>query len=97
MYQLAGTDIDQFLRSDNFIAALAISVGLVVALVGIIGATVSGIMKSRSREQTRREIAAYVAEGTLDPDKAVEILNAGSTSAIAKQIGALGMKTCCKS
>jgi hypothetical protein len=97
MLQLAGTDIEQFLRSDNFIAALAIIGGLVVALVGTIGATVSGILKSRAREQTRREVAAYVAEGTLDPDKAIEILNAGSAGAIARQVGALGVKTCCKS
>jgi hypothetical protein len=96
MYEFAGTNIDPFLRSDNFVAALGICMGLLVALTGIISATVSGIMKCRSREQTRREIAAYVAEGTLDPDKAVEILNAGSASAIAKQIGTLGMKTCCK-
>ncbi len=96
MYLFAEADIDQFLRSDNFVAALGIGMGLIVTLVGIISVTVSGIMKSRSREQTRREIAAYVAEGTLDPDKAVEILNAGSASTIAKQLGTLGMKTCCK-
>jgi hypothetical protein len=32
---------------------------------------------SRNREATKRELAAYVAEGSLDPDKAVAMINAG--------------------
>ncbi len=34
-------------------------------------------MKARAKEASRRELAAYVAEGTIDPDKAVAMLNAG--------------------
>ena len=33
---------------------------------------------AREREQTKREIAAYVAEGTIRPEDATAILNAGT-------------------
>ncbi len=59
-------------------------VGGVIAIVGIVFGSVAGVMssvvKSREREQSRRELAAYVAEGTLDPDKAIEMLKAGEPS-----------------
>ncbi len=53
------------------------AIGGSIAIIAIISTTISKIAVTRSREQTRREIAAYVAEGTLDPDKAVEMLKAG--------------------
>ncbi len=59
-------------------------VGGAIAIVGIVFGTVAGAMtsvaKSRERERSRRELAAYVAEGTLDPDKAIEMLKAGEPS-----------------
>jgi hypothetical protein len=33
---------------------------------------------AREREQTKRELAAYVAEGTIKPEDATAILNAGN-------------------
>ena len=67
----------QMMQSEEFIAGLAITLGCIVAVVAIIGGTISSVVRSRTREQTKREIAAYVAEGSLDPDKAVAMLNAG--------------------
>lgn len=58
------------------------AMGTVVAIVAIVAGAVRRIVVSRSQERTRREIAAYVAEGTMDPDKAVEILKAGKSSGI---------------
>jgi hypothetical protein len=58
---------------------VAITLGCCVGVVGIVGGTICSVVRSRAREQTKREIAAYVAEGSLDPDKAVEMLNAGRT------------------
>ncbi|MEE8458775.1 MAG: hypothetical protein V3S08_02815 [Phycisphaerales bacterium] len=59
-------------------------VGGMIAIVGIVFGSVAGVMssmvKTREREQSRRELAAYVAEGTLDPDKAIEMLKAGPPS-----------------
>ena len=51
--------------------------GGIVGVVAIVAGTVVSIASRRSREQTKREIAAYVAEGTIDPDKAVAMLKAG--------------------
>ncbi len=59
-------------------------VGGAIAIVGIVFGTVAGAMssvaRSRERERSRRELAAYVAEGTLDPDKAIEMFKAGEPS-----------------
>ncbi len=56
-------------------------VGGVIAIVAIvfgsIAGTISSVAKSRERERSRRELAAYVAEGSIDPDKAAELLRAG--------------------
>lgn len=92
MYQLAFSDIEQIFRNDNLIPIVAITLGGLVALTGIVGGTIGGIVKARAREQTRREIAAYVAEGTIDADKAVEILNAGPHHAVMTRLSALGGK-----
>ena len=56
----------------------AIGGGVLVALVGIIAGTASKTLQTRAREESRREIAAYVAEGTISPEEATKILNAGS-------------------
>jgi len=53
------------------------TIGGGIAIVAIVAGSVTNITVNRSREKTRREIAAYVAEGTIDPDKAVEMLKAG--------------------
>ncbi len=53
-------------------------IGGVIAIVAIISCSVTKVAVSRSRERTRREIAAYVAEGSIDPDKGVEMMNAGA-------------------
>jgi hypothetical protein len=46
-------------------------------LVVTIAAVIQNVLQIRQQEQTRREIAAYVAEGTISPDDAVKILSTG--------------------
>ena len=77
MCYLAQETVEQILRNDNLIPILAIACGSLVAVIAIIFTSLRGIAVARSREQTKRELAAYVAEGSLDPDKAVAIANAG--------------------
>jgi hypothetical protein len=67
----------QYMQTGEFIPVLAITFGCLTLMVAIIGGTIASVVRSRAREQTKREIAAYVAEGSLDPDKAVAMLNAG--------------------
>ena len=57
------------------------AIGGAIAIIAIISSTISKIAVNRSRELTRRELAAYVAEGTLDADKAIEMLKSGRGSA----------------
>jgi hypothetical protein len=51
-----------------------------VAVVAILAGTMSSVLNTRQREKTRREVAAYVASGTIDKDTAVAILKTGSES-----------------
>ena len=51
-----------------------------VFVVSILSRTVTRIVIARSREATRREVAAYVAVGTIEPDHAVALLNAGESA-----------------
>jgi hypothetical protein len=47
-----------------------------VAIVAVITEAIRKTMQARAREQSRREIAAYVAEGSISPDDAVRLLEA---------------------
>ncbi|MHC4948526.1 MAG: hypothetical protein ACYTG1_09720 [Planctomycetota bacterium] len=67
----------QLIDKNDFMGFVAITIGCTVGVIGILAGTTSSIMKTRAREATRRELAAYVAEGSLDPDKAVAMLSAG--------------------
>ena len=79
MFILAGSssEFQDLLREDNFLAIVAISMGCLTGMVAIVGCLVGGVMRARAREATKRELAAYVTEGTLDPDTAVAMINAG--------------------
>jgi hypothetical protein len=69
--------VKHVLDEDLIIPLMAIGCGSVIAVVAIVFTTVKAMVVSRTREQTKRELAAYVAEGSLDPDKAVAMINAG--------------------
>ncbi len=51
-----------------------------VAIVAIVAGTATKMATTRARERTKREIAAYVAEGSIDADKAVAMMKAGKES-----------------
>lgn len=42
--------------------------------------TTGSVLTNRQRERSRREIAAYVAEGSMTPDDAERLLSAGGKS-----------------
>jgi len=69
--------LQQLLDRGDLIGFVAITGTFFVAVMWIVFGTLQGISKTRAREQTRREIAAYVASGSLKTDDAVAILNAG--------------------
>ncbi len=63
----------------DIIPIIAISIGGAVAIVGIIFGCIKSVLRTRSIEQTKREVAAYVAEGSISPDDAFKILNTGKS------------------
>lgn len=63
--------------NDTAVMGIIFGVGGVVAVIAIVFDTMQKVLTTRQREQTRREVAAYVAEGSMTPDDAERILRAG--------------------
>lgn len=62
---------------ESLIPILAIVLSCIIGIVWIL----ASIVTNGQREKTRREIAAYVAEGSISPDDAERMIRAASTSA----------------
>lgn len=58
------------------IPIVAIGGTIAVAIVGIVFGTLKSILQTRARETTKRELAAYVAEGSISPDDAERLVKA---------------------
>jgi hypothetical protein len=63
--------------------------GIIVALTAIITQAITKVSQTRHREESRREIAAYVAEGTISPDDAAKLLASGNSwkERLAEKLG----------
>ena len=48
-----------------------------VGMVGIVAGTIRSAYCTRCREQSRREIAAYIAEGSMSPEQGERLMAAG--------------------
>ncbi len=68
----ASTIIDAM--GDNFVVAIVFGVGGVIAILGIIFGSMTSISKNKETEKTKRELAAYVAEGSMTPSDAERLL-----------------------
>ena len=72
---LATSDIpDEILR--NIVPLAAITLGLGVGFVWVVCATVHAIFRDRAVERTKREVAAYVAEGSMTPAEGERLIKA---------------------
>ena len=60
------------------IPVIVITGGLILGFVGMICKTIRKSAEVKHREESRREIAAYVAEGSMSPDDAYKLLSAGT-------------------
>ncbi len=65
------------LAAGEEIAGIAVIGGLLLGLVAVISRGIRAHTREREREQSRREIAAYVAEGTMSAEDGAKLLNAG--------------------
>jgi uncharacterized membrane protein len=76
MWLLAESGWDETLQ-EQAIPILAIGGGFLVAIVAIVFGCIKSMVVGRARELTKRELAAYVAEGSMSADHAVALANAG--------------------
>jgi hypothetical protein len=67
---LAGIDND-LVKLVGIMAVASVVLGWVLI------SQISSVIRSKHREESRREIAAYVAEGSISPQDAALILSAG--------------------
>ena len=51
--------------------------GMLIALVAMLFSFIRSISHRNARERTKREIAAYVAEGSMTAEEGERLLNAG--------------------
>lgn len=64
-------------NEDVFIPMMFAAVGIVAIVFGSVG----GMVKAVAREKTRREIAAYIAEGSMTPEQGERLMKAGGNKA----------------
>jgi hypothetical protein len=63
---------------DGEVVKLIGIMGLVAGVLGWVLITkIASVLNTKHREESRREIAAYVAEGTISPQDAAALLSAG--------------------
>lgn len=61
---------------EELVAIIAVGGGLSVAALWILASTISGVVRSRHLEESRREISAYVAEGSISAEEGERLLKA---------------------
>jgi hypothetical protein len=63
----------KLLDSDVLVPVIA---GAVVALV-VISKSIASVLRTSARERSRREIAAYIAEGSMTPEQGEKLMKSG--------------------
>ncbi|MCA9293256.1 MAG: hypothetical protein KDA20_05525 [Phycisphaerales bacterium] len=71
--ELLASEFGQFVTANAFWVIMG-SVGVVAILSG----TASSIINTRLRERSRREIAAYIAEGSMTPEQGERLMIAAN-------------------
>ena len=59
---------------DSMIALVVIGGGLILGFAGIVAGVVKSVARAKMLETSRREIAAYIAEGTITPEEGERLL-----------------------
>jgi hypothetical protein len=62
---------------DVFVPLVFLGTGLIITVVAIVFTSVRKMVVSSHVEKSRREIAAYIAEGSMTPEDGERLLNAG--------------------
>ena len=88
-FQTLAAESGYLLDGDSIVGIVAIAGGLTFAAVIGVAGMLTTARKVRQREETRREIAAYVAEGSISPEDAERLLAAGRDAEEAKNCGCM--------
>lgn len=72
--------------SEEDLKFIVIGGGLILAAVIAVLRTIRKVSETQERERTKREVAAYVAEGSMTPDDATRLLSAGLSEAVATEL-----------
>lgn len=62
---------------DLLVPLVAMTGGFIIAIVAILAGVVKTVTRTRAQEASRREIAAYIAEGSMTPEDGAALLAAG--------------------
>ena len=68
------------LNSGDIVPLVAVGGGFAIIIISIIFRTIRHFVSTKAKEETKREIAAYVAEGSISPEDAERILKADRPS-----------------
>ena len=71
------SELIQVLCREDIIMPATIATAVVLIVVAN---CVAGVIKTITKERTRREIAAFVAEGSMTPEQGERLLRAGKSS-----------------
>lgn len=66
------------LASDD-IVKIAMIGGLIIAIISIVGGFIRRMYAESERGKTQREIAAYIAEGTMTPEEGARLMQTANT------------------
>lgn len=59
------------------IAVIAITLGCGIAAISTVAGVLGGVFRRKQIESSRREVAAYIAEGSMTADEGERLMNAG--------------------
>lgn len=68
-----------FLSALSIIGIVAVAGSLLIALIQVFASLIRDTVRTRHQELSRREIAAYIAEGAMTPDEGERLMNAGGS------------------
>ena len=69
--------MEQFIElADEHMYVVVVTVVGIVMLAGSLIRAVTGVLKTNAREKSRREIAAYIAEGSITPEQGERLIRA---------------------
>ncbi len=64
--------------AEEMLVAIAMGGAILITIVAFVLMTISKLVKNSQRERTRREIAAYVAEGSIQPEEGERLMRAAA-------------------